>query len=420
MLGACSNTSSLYNNLPSLGNASNKFKNNAPIDFTLPQISSNKLRYIADLSAIAFEWDIPDDNRITGYAIYRSDVNQKTPSKLVELPDRHTTHFVDKKLDPNNIYLYQFATISSEGKESQKSEIKAISTLERLAPISYAVALSNLPRKVKIIWRPHPSERIVKYLLYKRINAEWKAIAEIDNRLSVEYIDTKLQDNAQYQYRVTAVAFDGTHSASSEIISAATKAPPPRITTLQATKQYPGEIGLSWSTQAQDISYFAIYRSDNINSGYKLLQKTKQLNYIDKTKQDGAIFFYKVAIVDTDRLHGDINSLSGTFGQSLTKPVSPIITLSNHDLQNNKIIVRWDSNDNRIVKYHLIRSIKNNAFSLAGRADTQVTKDLTQKEWIEDSVMDSATYTYQVIGVDANNIESLPSVSASIVTPKSR
>ena len=420
ILGACSSTSPFYQNLSSLGKASHTFTKVAPLDFTLPQISSNKLRYISDLSAIAFEWDIPKDDRVAGYAIYRSDVDEKTPRKLTELRDRHITHFVDKQLAPNTIYLYQFATISQENKESQKSDIKAVSTLERLAPIPYAVALSDLPRKVKVIWRPHPSERITKYILYKKVDLQWNSIAEIDNRLSVEYIDTKLQDNAQYHYRVTAVAFDGTHSANSAVISATTKAPPPRIATLLATKQYPGEIQLSWSTDAKDIAYFALYRSNNIKQGYKLLQKTKQTSYLDKTKQDGAIYFYKVAIVDTEGLHGDINSLSGTFGQSLAKPVSPIITLATHDTQSNKIIVRWDSNDNRIIKYHLVRSVKNNAFSLVQKQDKQITKDLTQKEWIEGNVMYDATYTYQIIGIDSNNIESLPSVSASIVTPKNR
>ena len=144
------------------------------IDFTLPEIDSLSVRFISELSTIAFEWPMVRSYKIKGYVIYRTDFNAKYPLRLKPIEERYATHFVDTGLKPGTTYLYQFATLGTNGKESKKSAIKTITTSNILAPVTFVHATSNLPRQVKIIWRPHTEKIINRYLIYRNTQNKWQ------------------------------------------------------------------------------------------------------------------------------------------------------------------------------------------------------------------------------------------------------
>jgi fibronectin type 3 domain-containing protein len=405
----CSNqfSSSFYNN-PNL---------QAKVDYNLPSIDSSQIRYISDLSSIAFEWNMIKNPRVIGYVIYRSSVNDKKPKRISVIKDKHSTHFVDKNLKPNSIYLYQFGTIGYRNIESQKSEIKAINTLSSLEPISYIHAISNLPKKIKIIWRPHASKTINKYFIYKNINNSWKKIKTISNRLSVEYIDTHLQDNSTHSYKIYAVSFNNIMSKGSNIIEAKTKPLPTRITNISITKDLPKKIVVNWSTNYNDISHFNIYRSKDVLKGFKKIGQTKGTQYSNTINKDGAIYFYKISITDTDNLEGITSDITGIMGKTLNRPPTPIISYIQLE-NNNQINIKWETQDDRSKTFTIIKEYINNDLSFLGVSKREKFDSIKNKEFIDTNIKDNCKYKYYIYGIDEFGISSIKSPPSIIIIQK--
>ena len=67
---------------------------------------------------------------------------------------------MDKDLEPNTKYAYQISAKAADGSESRTTEAYITQTLPRIVPVSFAQAVSELPNRVKLLWRPHPDKRI--------------------------------------------------------------------------------------------------------------------------------------------------------------------------------------------------------------------------------------------------------------------
>ena len=243
-------------------------------------------------------------------------------------------------------------------------------------------------------------------------------IAQVNNRLSAEYIDKKLNDNSKYIYKVVAVSFDGIPTQSSKIVSATTKPLPERVTSIVTTKKKPRKIELRWSTKATDIAYFNIYRSKSIGSGFKKIKSTNKRDYTDKIDQDGLALFYKISIVDKDGLEGEIQSVTGIQGSTLSKPLPPIITYAQFDPNSKKISLKWENQDNRVKSFILLKKEKSNKFSILNKVIAKEFKDLKVKSFVDNAVIPNMTYKYAILGVDEFGLISLPSPETIIITPE--
>ena len=85
--------------------------------------------------------------------------------------------------------------------------------------VSFAQAISNLPNSVKLIGVPHPDPRIQYYRVEKFNNTinKWIHLKTVNERLSVEYIDTGLDNNSTHKYRIKAFTFNDVESAPTRL-----------------------------------------------------------------------------------------------------------------------------------------------------------------------------------------------------------
>lgn len=195
------------------------------VDKTLSQVKD--IKFLTDMTAVGFEWSPVNDERVEGYYIYRSNPNI-TDGKLqrvADIKDKYTTHYADYKLQPGTKYFYRFATYSAEKRESVLSEMIEATTTPLIEGVPFVTAITGLPHRVKLIWRPHPSQRVESYLIERNefSKKEWTQIAKVDGRLNAEYIDAGLEENRVFRYRVRVRTFDGLVSAPSKIMEAGTK-----------------------------------------------------------------------------------------------------------------------------------------------------------------------------------------------------
>jgi len=388
------------------------------VDDTLEVVDSSSIRSISDMNAVAFEWRKVDDPRVIGYHFYRANTQKDgTKLRLIDtIENRYTTHYVDTNLEPNTKYVYKISSATNSDIESRTTSDYVASTLPRMEGVSFIQAISNLPRQIKIIWRPHSNERIKAYEVQRSTpqTVEWERLKTIKGRLQAEFIDEELEDNVIYNYRVIAKTFDGISSQASEIVKAQTKALPKGILGLSATKKLAKKVALNWqASDSSDVIKYNIYRSTDSTSYFDKIKtvSAQVLTFEDFINKDGEVYFYKVSSIDKDDLESDLN-INSVMGVTLGKLNKPIITLA--QIQGEKAILNWQAGDNRAVSYTIYKTIKENFF----KSKTIKLEGITALRYEDRDIIRGVEYNYAIQAVDQFGIASAMTNKTELVLPK--
>ena len=392
------------------------------VDSTLPTIDLTENGVFVDMNAVAFEWRKIEDRRVKGVYIYKQTIDKdgKQNSDIENdyydsIDNSFTTHYVDSKITPNTQYNYAFKTYSADG-ESVSSKVVSVTSLPPLDSVSWIHGTGNMPRSAKIIWRPHPNEKVKAYILERSTLEEpkWDKLTTIYGRLNAEYIDKKLQDNHAYKYRIRVVTFDDITSEPSEEVSIITKPLPDEVTEIEATKDLPQKIRVTWAkTNTADFLNYNIYRSESINSGYKLITKTQENSFVDDIPEDGKNYFYRVSAVDKDLLES-MHEKHSIQGMTLAKPTAP--ALFDAKLINDEVKLRWSSSDTRIKSFIVTKTIKKGWFD----SKKEEFVDISGNSFVDSAIEPETTYFYFVQGIDENAIKSNPSIEVKFTTTKTQ
>ncbi len=388
------------------------------IDETLEVIDSNSIRTISGVNSIAFEWQKVDDSRIIGYNLYRANLSEET-TKLKHIDfikNRYSSHFLDANLTPNTKYAYTFSSATVNDIESRPTKTFQVTTLPRPEAIAFIQAISNLPRQIKVIWRPHSNESIQYYKIFRSTpqDSDWEKLETLDGRLQAEYIDTRLKDNVVYLYKVIAYTFDDIPSEESQIVKAQTKALPAGVQNLTATNNQPRKITLNWQSSASlDAVKYVIYRNNTPNGSFDEIKKLNSniFTFEDFINEDGKTYFYKVTTIDKDGLESS-DSINPVMGITLTKLNKPILTLA--QIQGEKAILNWQPGDNRAVHYNIYKTIKDSFFKTRNQKYTNIT-DL---RFEDKDIVRGVEYKYSVESVDEYGIVSERTNETLLVLPK--
>jgi len=390
-------------------------KENVKIDTTLPKVSLTKHGVISGMKSVAFEWKSIKDPRVKGIYVYRQ--TPQTESGVLEfyttIENRFKTHFVDMDVSPANEYVYMFKTYS-EGAEAKKGQSILVKTLPVLGSVSWIHSVTGMPRTAKIIWRPDSNKLVKSYIVERKTleDAEWKKLAEVEGRLSAEYLDSDLKDNHIYMYRVRVVTYNGVISTPSEVVKVVTKALPKSIESIKTTRDLPRSIKITWKkSSAKDFKQYYLYRSSKIDGSYTLIAKLYNNIFVDKIEKDGKSYFYRVSAVDTDGLESEYKQRS-VLGMTLEKPLAPSIV--DTKLLNNRVIINWSKTDPRFVKYTVTRTHKKGWFEKT----TQDFVNIESTQFLDKNIEPESTYTYVVYAIDKNGIKSEPSIEANVITPE--
>jgi fibronectin type 3 domain-containing protein len=387
------------------------------IDNTIEVIDNSSIKTISDINAIAFEWNKVNDPRVSGYHFYRGNA-KKDANKLVlikTIDNRHTTHFVDTNVEANTKYIYKISSATKSEIESATTKEYYVSTLANLPKIPLIQAISNLPRQIKVIWRPHLSQKVNKYILQRATptKAQWDNLTTIDGRLQAEYIDDDLGDNKIYLYRVIAKTFDNLESMPSEAVQAKTKPLPLGVENLQITQDQPRRIDITWeASKTTDVLKYNIYRSayDTFGFSKQKILKSSQLTYSDKVDSDGKRYFYKITSVDVDELESKTD-IAPKMGVTLSKPIKPIITLG--QIQGGKAILNWQAGDDRAVSYTIYKTITKNFFE----SKTVKLNNISALRYQDEEILRGVKYSYSIQSVDRHGLRSEKTESTTLVLP---
>jgi len=186
-------------------------------DPTLKSIT--QVRALPMMSSVGFEWEKIQDRRIHGINIYRkapADREDQEFKRIGSIGNRYATHFVDTHVKPNTKYLYTFTTFAL-GKESKRSTVLRVKTRPTFAAVSFVKAYKEAPGVVKLLWRPHPSQRVNAYIIERSVNdGTWKYVSQVEGQLMAEYIDTFVRNGNTYAYRIIAKSYDNIRAKASQ------------------------------------------------------------------------------------------------------------------------------------------------------------------------------------------------------------
>ncbi|EIZ7225280.1 fibronectin type III domain-containing protein [Campylobacter upsaliensis] len=364
---------------------------------SLPKVQS--LKSISDLSNVAFEWEPLYSENIQGFYLYRSSEKEPQMKLVATIKDKFQTHYVDTKLESGTKYQYMMKTFNEQGHFSEEGQVIEIATQPRPEPLAFVQAITNLPERIKLIWRPHTDLRVNAYIIEKKKveDKKFAKIGEVKNRLSAEFID-EVKANENFLYRVSALTFDGIQSEPSEVLNSTSKALPPEITHLSASNDLNGKIMLSWDTPVyEDFSYFKIYATSSSFLPFTLLAKTDKNSYEDIVQGAGESKQYKITMVDKDGLESPMPK-KGVEGKTLGLPASPSIILA--QITSEGIVLEWADNDNRAVEYEVKRY---------GGDQNAIFKGIKEKRLRDIKALAGVEYSYEVIAIDELGQRSAPS-----------
>ncbi len=373
------------------------------------------LRAISSMTAVGLEWKMVPDLKVEGYRIYRADLTagQTKMKKVAEVDDRYSTHFVDTDLKPGTEYGYRISTYGDAG-ESEPSVPVKIRTSPMIASVSFVRAITDLPNRIKIIWRPHSDLRVTGYIV-ERAQVEKpkkvKKMGELKHRLSAEFMDDDLGDGEYYMYRVKCKLSNGLVTPPSEWVKAVTKPLPLPPTGLQATMNLPRMIRLSWqASPAKDVIYYKVYRSPFAKGFYQYRAKVQTTAFEDHIPEDGKTYYYKITAVDRDGLESQMPE-SPIVGMTLGRPIVPSVVHAAID--HGQAVIEWEPLDNRAHHFKVVRSYWDGL-----TRKKKVFNNITGRRLVDTSIIPGVKYTYRVYEVDANGIESEPSREIELSLPK--
>ncbi|EGK8066843.1 fibronectin type III domain-containing protein [Campylobacter upsaliensis] len=364
---------------------------------SLPKVQS--LKSISDLSNVAFEWEPLYSENIQGFYLYRSSEKEPQMKLVATIKDKFQTHYVDTKLESGTKYQYMMKTFNEQGHFSEEGQVIEIATQPRPEPLAFVQAITNLPERIKLIWRPHTDLRVNAYIIEKKKveDKKFAKIGEVKNRLSAEFID-EVKANENFLYRVSALTFDGVQSEPSEVLNSTSKALPPEITHLSASNDLNGKIMLSWDAPVyEDFSYFKIYATSSSFLPFTLLAKTDKNSYEDIVQGAGESKQYKITMVDKDGLESPMPK-KGVEGKTLGLPANPSIILA--QITSEGIVLEWADNDNRAVEYEVKRY---------GGDQNAIFKGIKEKRLRDIKALAGVEYSYEVIAIDELGQRSAPS-----------
>lgn len=366
---------------------------------------------LADMNAVGFEWDRVTDPHVAGFLIYRGEPGGKL-DRVGAVGNRFSTHYVDtQNLLPGRDYLYRISLYTVDGRESIPSANVAVKTRPLPPAISFVQSVPGLPRMSKIIFRPHPDERITGYVFERRTAKapQWRTIGKLQGRLHAEFFDTGLEDGMEYEYRIIAHTHDGLQTEPSDIVITVTKPLPPAPANLNATQDKPKSITLSWERLSNDDNgTYRLYASRYEKLGYSAIADIKKANAAtEKLNEDGAVRYYKISYIDKDGLESLLPE-AAVRGQTLAKPAAPRIVKLVYE--NKKITLDWEAGDARNQTFTVRR------VTVAGliAKDEKVFKAQKQLSLTDSQVKPGITYQYTIEGIDEHGIASHPSDSARI------
>ncbi len=260
-----------------------------PFDTIKPQAPVIDFISVLDKQSFRTQWQLSADKDVK---LYELQVRSENGSWQVEdTLDRKTTYIVTAKNTLDSAYFFRVVAIDSCA-DNRSVPATAHKTIQlKGTPKNLASALQ---------WNAYEGFDVKNYVVYRWQNAAFMPIDTVNGN-TLGYLDTGLQCNVPFIYKVSALENNGKFISFSDSVSVTPfdTIKPPAPTIHFATVLRNGSIALYWKKSVPDVKLYEIWADDG--KGWKVKDTISGLleTTINGLNTAGGNYCFRIAAIDS-------------------------------------------------------------------------------------------------------------------------
>jgi uncharacterized protein len=277
------------------------------VDSIAPAQPSGLGAVVDTLGIVRLSWKANTENDLIGYRVYRSNYKSSEFSQIththlsgVNYTDTINVKSLDKKM------YYKITALDNRYNESPFSLVYAVDKPDIVPPVPPVFTkFANTHAGIRLEWKNSSSEDVREHMLYRKEGRGQWSLLKSFVRDSVGFLDSRVQSNVVYQYRIIAIDSMGNRSPVSKEVTVKTLIDNDRlvVNTLTASADRAQmKITLGWEyPQWNNIRKFFLYRSSDGEpmTLYKSLPASSRGFHDDRVKM-ASTYQYRIKVVFMD------------------------------------------------------------------------------------------------------------------------
>lgn len=270
-------------------------------DTVAPSAPSEFFNTVDSNGVVKLTWKKPKDMDIMGYRVFFANQNDHEFTNLTGYPITDTL-FIDT-LNTNTLTrhgFYKVLALDYNFNHSQLSKSIKIVRPDKIAPQSPIFTdYFTDGNMVKITWIPSYSSDAATIVIKRKLTSDnnWIELYEGINQKDTQFIDTKIEKNSVYEYKIYCIDSSGLASKPTKNLTVKTM---PQlyidsITNFKLSHNIEKQmIQLDWNYKLAPNLYFVIYKSMN-NAEFESIDFVEStLTFNDKNIKTGNIYSYYI------------------------------------------------------------------------------------------------------------------------------
>ena len=332
----------------------------------------------------------------THYKLYRATTSE---GSFAQIGGSITvTDYVDTKdLAANTSYDYQLESCNDNGCSGRSSFVSA--TTAPAMPLAPMVTTQS-EGVISITWSEVAGA--THYKLY-RATVSGGSFTQIEGSIAVtDYVDSGLDENVSYYYRLAACNDNGC-SGRSSVVSATTAPEPPSA--LTASAQSDSAISIAWSAVA-DATHYKLYRATTSEGSFTQIEGSIAVTvYVDSGLAANTSYEYQLESCNGNGCSGRSSVVSAT---TAPEPPSALTAATQSD---SAISITWSAVADA-THYKLYRATTSEG------SFAQIEGSIAVTVYVDDNGLAANTsYEYQLESCNDNGCSGRSSVVSATTAP---
>ncbi|OQY30313.1 MAG: hypothetical protein B6244_00180 [Candidatus Cloacimonetes bacterium 4572_55] len=376
-------------------------------------------------TSAGFSWTVNNDYDFDHYELHRDQsagVNQDSPL-VAQFDDPSQVNYTDSGLTAGNSYYYRLYCVGDQGSVGPSNSISVTTPTSGEdpggdeIPTPVTILSINVPEsssdQLQLFWLTNYDENFSAYHIMRAENPsmteELSIVTIISDRGTSQYIDTGLEPETGYYYRIDLYHTNGL-SAIGNVVGNTTgmENVPEPVTLSDPFNVNSQSATLNWTVDNDSgFNRYALHRDDQSDVTLNSLQialftDPLQTTYTDQPLEQSRVYYYRVFVVHNSGAYSGSNVVSAE-----TSDASPgIIELSDPSaIGETGMTLTWQAEiEPDFERYHLYRGT---APGIDMSDQLIATIDNSDQNYFDDAgLTDNSTYYYRVYLFDASNLYS--------------
>ena len=386
----------------------------------------------AETGHVTLAWTAPqtdvNNRELTGldaYRIFRSKDAQDAFVQIGTTSAGHTTYQDTSDLEVNTRYFYSVSALDGAGNESGRSAPASITPIGSGVDVPDGLRATGSIGQIVVTWTAVTDPNLIGYLVLRSASTQevFQPITAdtLFTTAQTEYIDTDVEPDRVYFYRVQAVIQDPSRgvirSTESPFVDGKATidqippaAPSDLIASLSGTDV--STVQLSWSAPLKDsnggdltgLETYRIFRSEGNNTSFALLAEVPgdQTSYEDRNTELLTQYFYTVSAVDdNDNVSARSTTVPITTG-GLAVPKGLVLTPGVGWLA-----LTWSANtESDLIGYKVLRSDRSGGPFTPLQGEESEAFTTAQTAYVDSPLVADQVFFYRLIAVGRNGVQS--------------